>query len=415
MEQEIMHQLLANKDKHKASNKIREAFEKEWIAYVNENGVNETALKYLFTGFEYRKFHPLASYIKGQNDKAEIIKSFFGSKEFYKNNPKSFKMALNLLGILIAEFPEEYELMAFVIRRLPDISYGKDKKRYPDIGKMFGKFFISELQPETKLPPTEALMLRPAMLGMFNSLMNDGLDAFVALEGVKAKEKTVVAHLREWLTSSSEAEAEKPSEKGEGDILKTSAENDDEPRKQEGAEKESSETNATDTGSPKAGGFSWKYSIKSLVSYIEGLENTIKQMQVRIDLTEEAKQRSEKQSESLRTQLTVKNAEIATLNEKNGELNFLVSAKGKEIDRLHETITAKEAEIADRIKLAEILSRDKSKQSDAVLQRLSSELASYYEDFMGAQDIEITAELGEVLRDQLADVYQILKKNGISL
>lgn len=414
MDQEIMNQLLANKDKYKASNKSRETFEKEWLAYVNENGVDETAIKYLFTGFEYRKFHPFTNCMKGRDDKAELIKSFFGSKEFYVNKPKSFRMALNLLAILITEFPEEYELMAFVIRRLPDISYGKDKKRHPDIGKIFGKFFISELQPETKLPLTESLMLRPAMLGMFISLMNDGLDAFSALEGVKAKEKIVVARLREWLTGSSEAEAEKPSEKRPEAPVKT-PDDAHEGNKKETAEEGLSEAPATDAGFPKAGVFSWKYSIKSLVNYIEGLENTIKQMQGRIDLSEEAKQRSQKEIEALKAQLVSKNADISALNEKNSELNYEMSVRGKEIARLQEALSSKEAEIADRIKLAEILSKDKSKQSDAVLQRLSSELVSYYEDFMGAQEMEITAELGEVLRDQLADVYQILKKNGIAL
>ena len=412
MDQEIMNQLLANKDKYKASNKSRETFEKEWLAYVNENGVDETAIKYLFTGFEYRKFHPFTNYMKGGDDKEELIKSFFASKEFYVNKPKSFRMALNLLAILITEFPEEYELMAFVIRRLPDISYGKDKKRHPDIGKIFGKFFISELQPETKLPLTESLMLRPAMLGMFISLMNDGLDAFSTLEGVKAKEKIVVARLREWLTGRSEAE--KPLEKRPEAPAKTP---DDaaEVNKKETAEEGLAEAPATGASSPKAGVFSWKYSIKSLVSYIEGLENTIKQMQVKIDLSEETKQRSQKEIEALRAQLVSRNADISALNEKNSELNYEVSARGKEIARLQEALSSKEAEIADRIKLAEILSKDKSKQSDAVLQRLSSELVSYYEDFMGAQEMEITAELGEVLRDQLADVYQILKKNGIAL
>ena len=63
MDQETMNQLLANKDKYKASNKSRETFEKEWLSYVNENGVDETAIKYLFTGFEYRRFHPFTNYI----------------------------------------------------------------------------------------------------------------------------------------------------------------------------------------------------------------------------------------------------------------------------------------------------------------------------------------------------------------
>ena len=412
MNQETMNQLLANKDKYKASNKSRETFEKEWLSYVNENGVDETAIKYLFTGFEYRRFHPFTNYMKGRDDKAELVKMFFGSKEFYDNKPKSFRMALNLLGILIAEFHEEFELMAFAIRRLPDISCGKDKKRYPDLGKIFGKFFIAELNSETKLPSMESLMLRPAMMEMFISLMNDGLDAFCALEGIKAGEKAVADHLRGWLKSCAKDACEKPSEKAAENPRKVPT---DTTEKGEKEEKESSETGGAETGTPKTSAFSWKYSIKSLVSYIEGLENTIKQMQIKIDLTEEAKERGLREIDALKAQLTAKNADIVALNEKNSELNYTVSMKGKEIDRLQEVVASKEAEIADRIKLADILSKDKSKQSDAVLQRLSSELASYYEDFMGAQEMEITAELGEVLRDQLSDVYQILKKNGISL
>ena len=79
MDQETMNQLLANKDKYKASNKSRETFEKEWLSYVNENGVDETAIKYLFTGFEYRRFHPFTNYMKGRDDKAELVKMFFVS------------------------------------------------------------------------------------------------------------------------------------------------------------------------------------------------------------------------------------------------------------------------------------------------------------------------------------------------
>ncbi len=417
MDQEIMKQLLANKDKHKASARSRESFENEWISYAEENGVNETAIEYLYIGYEYRKFHPFINYLKKQNARMEPVKAFLGSKEYSINRSKSFKMTLNLLGILIAELPDEYEIMAIVIKWLPDVSLGKDKKRNPEIGKIFAKHFISELKPDTALPPLESLMLRPAMMEKFVSLMNDGLSAFCASDGIRAEEQIIADNIKAWLKDSSASEAEKAQiETTESEEKETPTAADNNALCKNDGEKETvSESGSQGNETPKPGLVPWRFCIQSLSKHIEGLENKVKQMQVKMDALEEARQQAEKETDILKKQMEEKSNDLAKLNNKCGELSYEVLKKGREIEDLKGTLAAKEAEIADRIKLADIVSRDRSRQSDAVLQRLSGELASYYEDFKNAEDFEKTSEMEEVLWDQLKDVYTILKKNGISL
>lgn len=51
----------------------------------------------------------------------------------------------------------------------------------------------------------------------------------------------------------------------------------------------------------------------------------------------------------------------------------------------------------------------------ATVARISRELKFEYQDFMGAEDSEMTVELGENMREQLKNIFRILEKEGIIL
>ena len=92
----------------------------------------------------------------------------------------------------------------------------------------------------------------------------------------------------------------------------------------------------------------------------------------------------------------------------------LFSAKTA-VEKQEKRIAQMEQEIQERMKLTEALSRDRAKQSDEAFNRLASRLRIEYRDFMDAVDIPMNRDLGENMREQLKNVFDILIKAGIAI
>jgi len=63
--------------------------------------------------------------------------------------------------------------------------------------------------------------------------------------------------------------------------------------------------------------------------------------------------------------------------------------------------------------MADVLSRDRSKQADEVLQRVAAKIKVEYRDFLDAIEVPMSCDLGENLRLQLQSVFDILEKGGM--
>lgn len=417
----IMNELIANKDKCKASQEKRTAFSQEWLSYVSENGFDETAEKYLFEGFEYRRMHPFVDYLKTAEDKQEIVFRFLNGKQFSKNKPKAFKMTLNLLAILFAELPDEQALMVHVIRRLPATSINsKDKKRMPEAGKAFEKFFFPEIKKISALPDLQTMTeLKPVTVADFRALISDATRMLSEHGDVDEKIKKAYDMTIEWnkgktsteANTSISPEADEPVRENEGGNTDSG--------KIETAEAESESESEAETESAETGrkmpAFSWKSSLNFVAKTIERLESQKRILKEQIE-NKDHEIAVLQDTVSQKETLLVKAAEEGNnLRAKEVQLEKEIEDLRKAIDGLNQTILEKDREIADRSRLAEMLSRDTSKQSDAVLKRLSSELASYYEDFKAAEGETVTEEIGSILKDQMAEIFAILNKNGIKL
>ena len=113
---------------------------------------------------------------------------------------------------------------------------------------------------------------------------------------------------------------------------------------------------------------------------------------------------------------------IADLQDTITELRKKLSATEGDIFALRQAvkqrdavIAEKDAEIAERVKMAEVLSRDRSKQADELLQKLASKIRIEYRDFVDALDVPMSCDLGENLRLQLQSIFDILEKGGMKI
>ena len=61
------------------------------------------------------------------------------------------------------------------------------------------------------------------------------------------------------------------------------------------------------------------------------------------------------------------------------------------------------------ITLKNALAKEKEK-----LTRIKSKLKIEYQDFMSAKDTEMSIDLGENMRDQLAAIFRILQSEGVT-
>ena len=126
--------------------------------------------------------------------------------------------------------------------------------------------------------------------------------------------------------------------------------------------------------------------------------------------------------ESKNEKLQRTNQQIANQQETIAELKKKLAAAESDIFTLRQdvvqrdaVIAEKNAEIAERIKMADVLSRDRSKQADEALQRLAARIRVEYRDFMDALDVPMSCDLGENLRLQLQNIFDILEKGGMKI
>ena len=108
------------------------------------------------------------------------------------------------------------------------------------------------------------------------------------------------------------------------------------------------------------------------------------------------------------------NANVEQQRTEISRLSENVSLLRKQIADLEMKLKDKESEIKERTKLADILSRDRAKQSEEVLNRLAAKLRVEYRDFLDAESMPMSVDLGENMRLQLKSIFDILKRMDLT-
>lgn len=84
-----------------------------------------------------------------------------------------------------------------------------------------------------------------------------------------------------------------------------------------------------------------------------------------------------------------------------------------EVERLRDEVAQTHAKLEAQRELANALDRDRAKQGDAALRRLTNKMRIEYEDYCDAEGLPMSVELGENMRLQLQNIFQILKDSGL--
>ena len=420
---EILDSLMkAKKEKKKKEPTIKEkeAFRSAWLSLVAEAGLTGSAEQFLYEGFAFCGAEPFYAYLIQTEDQNATLAAMFSGKYYGIDSNVSFRLVAHLLALMLNNNATR-NILAPIIKRLPGACVNKDKKRLGTAEKTFEKYFLAELHPDVELCPLADIGTKPVFIKEFVTLVSsimDGIENAGSAKGVVVKN---IAKIRKWLADYDTSQSASTGTKAEqlipastivaAEKVKIVSVADNPPEDRVQAPK-------VIVTQPKE-----EASVDMIAYLTELLGKAAKatavvksestQQRVKIDALTQT-------LESEQSKLRGANQQIADLQDTITELRKKLSAAEGDIFVLRQTveqrdavIAEKNAEIAERVKMAEVLSRDRSKQADESLQRLASKIRVEYRDFVDALDVPISCDLGENLRLQLQSIFDILEKGGM--
>ena len=387
---------------------------------VADAGLTGSAEQFLYEGFAFCGAEPFYAYLIQTEDQNATLAAMFSGKYYGIDSNVSFRLVAHLLALMLNNNATR-NILAPIIKRLPGACVNKDKKRLGTAEKTFEKYFLAELHPDVELCPLADIGTKPVFIKEFVTLVSsimDGIENAGSAKGVVVKN---IAKIRKWLADYDTSQSASTDTKAEqlipastivaAEKVKIVSVADNPPEDRVQAPK-------VIVTQPKE-----EASVDMIAYLTELLGKAAKatavvksestQQRVKIDALTQT-------LESEQSKLRGANQQIADLQDTITELRKKLSAAEGDIFVLRQTveqrdavIAEKNAEIAERVKMAEVLSRDRSKQADESLQRLASKIRVEYRDFVDALDVPISCDLGENLRLQLQSIFDILEKGGM--
>ena len=420
---EILDSLMkAKKEKKKKEPTIKEkeAFRSAWLSLVADAGLSGRAEQFLYEGFAFCGAEPFYAYLIQTEDQNATLTTLFSGKYYGIDSNVSFRLVAHLLALMLNNNAPR-NIIAPIIKRLPGACVNKDKKRLGTAEKTLEKYFLAELHPDVELCPLADIGTKPVFIKEFVTLVSsiiDGIENAGSAKGVALKN---IAKIRKWLADYDISQSVSTDTKADELIPASTtvaaekakivpvADNPPEDRVQ--APKVTVTQPEEETPADMIAYLTELLGKAAKATAVVKSESA--QQRVKIDALTQA-------LEGEQSRLRGANQQIADLQDTITELRKKLSAAEGDIFVLRQTveqrdaiIAEKDAEIAERVKMAEVLSRDRSKQADESLQRLASKIRVEYRDFVDALDVPMSCDLGENLRLQLQSIFDILEKGGM--
>ena len=422
---EILDSLMkAKKEKKKKEPTIKEkeTYRSAWLSLVAETGLTGRTEEFLYKGFSFCGAEPFYAYLIQTEDQNATLAGLFSGKYYGIDSNVSFRLVSHLLALMLNNKAPQ-NILAPIIKRLPGACVNKDQKRLGTAEKTLEKYFLAELHPEVELCPLADIGTKLVFIKEFVMLVSsimDGIENAGSAKGIVVKN---IAKIRKWFAdydvSQSISADTKPDQVNHTATTAVA-------EKAKIAPVAATPQEEQVQISKVAGVQPEEEAPSDMIAYLaELLGKAAKatavvkveraQQGVKIDALTQA-------LDGEQNKLRGANQQIIDLQGTITELRKKLAAAEGDIFMLRQTVEQRDAviaekaiEIAERVKMAEVLSRDRSKQADESLQRLASKIRVEYRDFVDALDVPMSCDLGENLRLQLQSIFGILEKGGMKI
>lgn len=421
---EILDLLMSSKKEKKKKDpnaKERKAFHNAWVSLASEYGFAGRAEQLLYEGFSFCGAEPFYAYLIQAEDQNATLSALFSGKYYGNDRNVTFRLVTHLLALLLNNNAPG-NVLAPIIKRLPTASTNKDKKRLGTAEKTVEKYFLAELMPGAVLCPLADIGTKSIFIREFVDLFASILDGIESSGVAKDAIADSITKTRKWFAdyevSQSNSPENKPVQEGlspvaaqdHSEVIKTAKDCHETGSKAPVIiENESAEQIPTDMAAHliallnKAGKAALAVKADSIQqrSKIDQLTYSIECEQEKLKKANQQLSEQQDTISGLRAKISLLESDIVVLRQ--------------ELAVKDAVITEKTAEIEERIKMADVLSRDRSNQANETLQRIASKIRVEYRDFKDAWDIPMSCDLGENLRLQLQSVFDILEKGGMKI
>lgn len=421
---EILDSLMSSKKEKKKKDpniKEKEAFRSAWVSLVSEAGFVGSAEQYLYEGFAFCGAEPFYAYLVKTKDRNATLSALFSGKHYGNDSNVTFRLVTHLLALMLNDNAPE-NVLAPIIKRLPGASINKEKKRLGTAEKTVEKYFLAVLLPDVVLCPLADIGTKPIFVKEFVDLLSsvlDGIENSGAAKGVVADN---IVNVRKWFADYEAHQSVSPENKtARVETVPEVAEEDaDVSHKADGHQEEGGKSQNTPRVLPD------EEPPADVAAYLVALLSKAGKAAIAVK-SENIQQKSkidalihsfESEQEKLRRvnqQIADQQDTIADLRKKLSAAEGDILVLRQDIDRKDTVITEKTTEIEERIKMTDVLSRDRSNQANETLQRLTSKIKIEYRDFTDALDVPMSCDLGENLRLQLQSIFDILEKGGMKI
>lgn len=422
---EILDSLMkAKKEKKKKEPTIKEkeAFRSAWLSLAADTGLTGRTEQFLYEGFAFCGAEPFYAYLLQTEDQNATLAVLFSGKYYGIDSNVSFRLVAHLLALMLNNNAPQ-NILAPMIKRMPGACVNKDKKRLGTAEKTLEKYFLAELHPDVELCPLADIGTKPVFIKEFVTLVSsimDGIENTGSAKGVVVKN---IAKIRKWLADYDVSQSVSTDTKPDQVIpaaTTVTAEKTKIASVVTTPQEEQVQISKVIVAQPE------EEAPADMIAYLAELlgkaakatavvkvEST--QQRVKIDALTQALEGEQNKLRGAGQQITDLQDTITELRKKLAAAEGDIFVLRQTVEQRDTVIAEKDAEIAERIKMEDVLSRDRSKQADESLQRLASKIRIEYRDFVDALNVPMSCDLGENLRLQLQSIFDILEKGGMKI
>ena len=314
------------------------------------------------------------------------------------DNPAKLRFALTTIANLVSEQNANQIIVGDLFHSIVDYSLKKDGNRLNDIGNIFQNNFMNELKYGAKLPVIADFHFTPEYTTALMELLTQAVEA-ISPKG--DEEITRRNTLREWLkknaVTNSDVSLDRNVNKGKTPDSKKEFSCDGGNKNLTTEEENKIEIKGS--LAKKIYEFAvkvdvYEQNIQNFSDELKQKEKEIAKCKTQIEKTEELYKASSTENRELRSKLEQATEMISELQIREKELQDRVNRQSSVID---------------------IIDEDKDRSLIEFKNQIASALKKIYNEFVVAQTMDMTVELGLNMRDSLDDVFRKLKKQGIDI
>ena len=410
------------KKKKEPTIKEKEAFRSAWLSLVADTGLAGRAEQFLYEGFAFCGAEPFYAYLIQTEDQNATLATMFSGKYYGIDSNVSFRLVTHLLALMLNNNAPG-NILATIIKRLPGSCVNKDKKRLGTAEKTLEKYFLAELRPDAELCPLADIGTKPVFINEFVALVSsimDGIENAGSTKGVVVKN---IAKIRKWFADYDISQSVSADTKTDQVIPEATKNTEEKARTisvADNSQEKKVQTPRVVVAQPeeKVPSDMIAYLTELLgkaakVTTVVKAEST--QQRVKIDALTQVLEGEQNKLQGANQQISDLQDTITELRKKLSATEGDIFALRQAVAQRDAAIAERDAEIAERVKMAEVLSRDRNKQADELLQKLASKIRIEYRDFVDALDVPMSCDLGENLRLQIQSIFDILEKGGMKI